>query len=107
MGSSSKTGGVDPRAFIYLAATGQMVDLNSYLPSGSGWVLKTAEDISDNGRYIVGAGVYNGAQHAYILDLAPVPEPAAVWMLAAGLGVVVMRLRHLRRDSRRAVASRD
>jgi len=56
-------------AFLYTPGTG-MVDLNSLLPSGSGWTLITANGINDAGQ-ITGDGLNpNGADHAFLLSPA-------------------------------------
>ena len=60
------------RAFIYRwnnPAAG-MIDLNTLLPPGSGWVLTDAVDINDVGE-IVGTGTLNGAARAFVLRPAP------------------------------------
>jgi probable HAF family extracellular repeat protein len=54
----------EPRAFIWRG--GVMQDLNRFLPSGSGWVLTSAEDINNDGR-IVGQGIFNNVLHAFVL----------------------------------------
>jgi hypothetical protein len=46
-----------------------MTDLNSLLPSGSGWELGSARFINDSGR-IVGLGTNDGAQQWFVLDAA-------------------------------------
>lgn len=56
-------------AFVRLAGgphAGQMRNLNSLIPSNSGWLLNKAYDINDSGQ-IVGEGTYGGATHAYLL----------------------------------------
>lgn len=45
---------------------GALTDLNTLIPAGSGWTLEQANGINDRGQ-IVGAGLYNGALHAYLL----------------------------------------
>jgi probable HAF family extracellular repeat protein len=60
------------RAFLW--ETNKMVDLNSLLPSNSGWQLAFAELISDSGR-IVGTGTSNGIAATFILDLAAANNP--------------------------------
>jgi probable HAF family extracellular repeat protein len=52
---------------------GAMIDLNSLLPPGSGWVLRTANAINESG-WIVGEGTFNGQPRAYVLrPSAPTP----------------------------------
>jgi probable HAF family extracellular repeat protein len=51
-------------AFVY--SGGKMKDLNKLIPAGSGWVLTDADSINDSGQ-IVGGGVHNGQQHAFLL----------------------------------------
>lgn len=48
------------------------IDLNTFLPAGSGWVLLSAEGINENGD-IVGYGTYNGNSRAYLLENAVPP----------------------------------
>lgn len=55
------------------------------------WHLRTVTGISADGRTIVGvAGNSSGQQHAYVAVL-PVPEPAALWLIAIGLFFVWRR----------------
>jgi probable HAF family extracellular repeat protein len=54
-----------PHAF--LIAHGTAVDLNSQIPSGSGWRLGVATAINDAGE-IVGVGRHHGRQHAFLLE---------------------------------------
>ncbi|HLJ93427.1 MAG TPA: carbohydrate binding domain-containing protein [Gemmataceae bacterium] len=55
------------RPFLY--TDGQMIDLNSLLPAGSGWTLFEANGINDQGQ-IAGTGVNpQGQTHAFILQL--------------------------------------
>ncbi len=53
------------RPFIWTLKNG-MQDLNSLIPSGSGWVLGTATGINLWGQ-IVGSGIYNGKMHGFLL----------------------------------------
>ncbi len=68
-------GDSDERAFLF--EDGRLVDLNTLLPAGSGWVLTSATDINDAGT-IVGTGLHFGQERAYKLSLTPlaryVPE---------------------------------
>jgi probable HAF family extracellular repeat protein len=51
-------------AFVY--AGGQLLNLNSLIPAGSGWSLDMATGINNAGQ-IVGSGTINGQTHAYLL----------------------------------------
>jgi probable HAF family extracellular repeat protein len=53
-----------PSAF--LISGGNPYDLNTLIPSGSGWHLGTAFGINDSGE-IAGVGRHNGIQHAFLL----------------------------------------
>jgi probable HAF family extracellular repeat protein len=53
-------------AFLY--SQGKMQDLNSMIPSNSGWVLNVAEAINDR-QEIVGSGTIDGKSHAFLLKL--------------------------------------
>jgi probable HAF family extracellular repeat protein len=55
-----------PRAFLW--ANGSMSDLNTLIPTNSGWELTSARFINDAGR-IVGTGMRNGEQQWFVLDL--------------------------------------
>lgn len=52
------------RAFLYRDST--LYNLNDLIPSGTGWVLEEARDISDTG-FIVGWGTLNGDRRGFIL----------------------------------------
>jgi probable HAF family extracellular repeat protein len=54
-----------PEAWVWQPGTA-MTALNSLIPAGSGWNLQQANGINDRGQ-IVGAGVHNGHQRAYLL----------------------------------------
>lgn len=45
-----------------------MVDLNRLLPAGSGWFLSDAHGLDETG-HIVGDGIDDGRQRAYLLTL--------------------------------------
>lgn len=54
-----------PEAWIRQPA-GALTKLDTLIPAGSGWMLQQANGINDRGQ-IVGAGLHNGHQHAYLL----------------------------------------
>ena len=66
-------------AFIY--SGGKMYNLTSQLVNGSGWQLSFAAGINNAGQ-IVGTGLINGAQHAFLLT--PVPGPSITNVVGAG-----------------------
>jgi hypothetical protein len=60
------------RAWIWVpttanAATGQITDLNTLIPAGSGWVLSRATSINNAGP-IVGTGQLSGRLRAFLLS---------------------------------------
>src|SRR5439155_8191242 len=64
VGTASDSGGVN-RAFLYSA--GVMYDLNSLIPSGSGWTLVRARALNDSDQ-IIGFGTSpSGEGHAFLL----------------------------------------
>jgi len=72
VGSSRVTGDTTEHAFFYSANTG-MVDLNTLLPSDSGWTLTQATAINDSGQ-ITGFGTNpSGLTHAFLLTPATIP----------------------------------
>jgi len=66
VGYSTLPGGTR-RAFRW-SSFGGMKDLNTLLPSGSGWVLTEANDINDRGQ-VVGNGLHNGKSRAFRFTL--------------------------------------
>jgi probable HAF family extracellular repeat protein len=66
------TVGVDNLAFLWSPSLG-IVDLNVYLPTLgidlTGWSLADAGGVSADGLTIVGTGIHNGRQEAWITDL--------------------------------------
>ena len=84
-------------AFLWQSGTG-MQDLNSLIPSNSGWTLVEATGINASGQ-ICGWGVNPSGQSDAFL-LTPTPEPSSLALLAAsGIGLVVYGFR--RRAARR------
>jgi probable HAF family extracellular repeat protein len=65
VGNSTTAGDSAVHAFIY--QNGTMTDLNTLIPSNSGWVLFGATSINDLGQ-IVGTGQFNGVDAAFRLD---------------------------------------
>jgi probable HAF family extracellular repeat protein len=69
VGFSNITGDTDVHAFVWTAAKG-MVDLNSLLPTNSGWDLSAAYGINLEGK-IVGVGTFNGESQAFEFTYRP------------------------------------
>ncbi len=73
-------------AFLY--SDGAMIDLNTFLPADSGWLLARACAINDSGQ-IVGIGMNpEGFTGAYLLT--PAPEPGMLCLLLPG-GLAILR----------------
>jgi probable HAF family extracellular repeat protein len=83
------TGGPN-HGFVY--ANGTMYDLNSLIPANSGWEIAEAQAINSNGE-IVGTGLFDGQQVAYLLT--PTPEPSSLVLL--GIGAVALLARSIRK----------
>ncbi len=80
---TSYTSSGQKHAFIWADANGnnetdpgEMLDLNSFLPPNSGWVLDDAEAINDSG-VVVGSGLHNGQRRAFIMSLINTPSNKA------------------------------
>jgi uncharacterized protein (TIGR03437 family) len=69
-------------AFVYI--NGAMYDLNRQLVNGSGWQLTSAAAINNAGQ-IVGTGIIQEQQHAFLLT--PVTPPTVNSVVGAGLSV--------------------
>ncbi|HKC65447.1 MAG TPA: hypothetical protein VKB86_17530 [Pyrinomonadaceae bacterium] len=54
----------------FLWTDGQIYDLNDLIPANSGWILQDTNAINDDGL-IVGSGIHDGQQHAFLLTSAP------------------------------------
>jgi probable HAF family extracellular repeat protein len=77
VGTAYTVGNQQQHAFVYDSING-MQDLNSMIPAGSGWTtLYEATGINDSGQ-IVGYGVHNGNNHAFLLTPANNSAPTAV-----------------------------
>lgn len=76
---------------------GVFTDLQSVIPTDSGWDLGSAWRVNDLG-YIVGTGRYHGEYRSFMLNPTnPIPEPPT-WMLVASAGLALA----IRRANRRA-----
>jgi probable HAF family extracellular repeat protein len=52
----------------------------------TGWSLRAAQGISDDGLIIVGAGLNpDGQFEGWVVNLAPIPLPPAIWLFGSGL----------------------
>jgi len=79
-------GYTDTYAFVWDKDQG-MRDLNDLLPENSGWDLLEAYAINEN-RFVVGTGMYEGAQQAFMMDSTP--EPISLCLLGLG-GLALIR----------------
>lgn len=59
------------RQHAFLINGGMMQDLNDLIDPEWGWELSIAAGISPGGRKIVGRGIINGEDHAFLLTLSP------------------------------------
>lgn len=75
VGWAEQTNGGGPRAFVHNGT--QMVDLNTVVWNGNGWLLREAMAINDAGQ-IAGEGLFNGQPRAFLLQpmaQSPVTSP--------------------------------
>ncbi len=95
-------GSSDDKAVMWQKVGGvwTVIDLNTFLPTGSLWTLVAASAINDNGS-IVGWGTIDGESgyHAFLLkadmDFVVVPEPASILLLlGAVIGFMVKKARN-------------
>lgn len=69
--NSEQVVGTNGHAMLW--QNGALTDLNSLLPTGSGWVLESASAINEKGQ-IAGWGKHNGFTHAFLLNpVSPAP----------------------------------
>ena len=84
-------------AFIWDPNTSDLYDLNDLVTANSGWELRIASAINDDG-YIIGDGYFNGVAHGFLLKPTLVPEPVSTVLFLAGGSVmgmgVIFRRRH-------------
>lgn len=87
VGAGSSAGGVNPRAMLF--TDGTMYDLNTLVPTNSGFVLNWAYGINDVGQ-IVGCGTTStGQTHGFLLT--PIPEPTTAGLMGLGLACLALR----------------
>ena len=82
VGNSQRIAGSGAVATLW--ENGAPIDLNTFLPAGSGWVLTSAEGINDQGD-IVGFGTFGGNTRAFLLQSVPEPGSAALLVFGAAL----------------------
>jgi uncharacterized membrane protein len=80
----------DGRACLFdYTGQGNNIDLNTLIDHSSGWTLKIAYSINNNG-WIVGVGINpDGDSHAFLLT----PEPASALIMTVGVVIAVFRRR--------------
>ena len=86
VGYASDSSGQRRACLFDSTGQGNNINLNTLIDPSSGWILKEASCINNNG-WIVGYGTYNGIDQAFLLT----PEPAT--LLLFGLGGFVLRKR--------------
>lgn len=85
VGRADRFGGAYQTAVLWEASTGQLTDLQTLLPSGSGWALHQANAINNAGQ-ITGYGVRDGVLRAFLMTPAtgPAPTDTAIDVVPAG-----------------------
>jgi probable HAF family extracellular repeat protein len=84
VGSATPQGG---GALLY--SGGVAIDLNTLIPSDSGWHLLEAHAINDSGQ-IVGYGTINGTIHGFELNPTSTPEPSGLVLSLIGAGFLLV-----------------
>jgi len=77
-------------AFIY--QSGLLTDLNSLIDPNNGWQLASATGINSAGQ-IVGFGIIDGAQHAFLLNPTAIPEPGTLGLITLAATPLLLRRR--------------
>lgn len=75
------TGSIKSAGYGFYFDGEQMFDIQDLIENHTGWRFDYIYDINNLGQ-IIGSGTYNGQQHAFLMT--PVPEPAALTILAIG-----------------------
>ena len=89
-------------AFLY--SNGVMTDLNSLVPSGSGWTLTAATGINDSGEIVANGVNSQGVTNAFLLT-PNVPEPRCIAIFTLA-GAALLQRRMIRSRRRRPVMIR-
>ena len=84
VGYASDSSGQRKACLFDSTGHGSNINLNDLIDPSSGWILKEATCINNNG-WIVGYGTYNDIDRAFLLT----PEPATV--LLFGIGISFLR----------------
>jgi probable HAF family extracellular repeat protein len=89
VGRTDQYGGAYQTAFLWEAGAGELVDLQTRLPSGSGWALHEAWAINNVGQ-ITGYGVKDNCLRAFLMTpaAAPAPDDTEVQSVPEGGGPV-------------------
>jgi probable HAF family extracellular repeat protein len=82
-------------AFFY---DGVMHDLNEMIPADTGWTLVEATAINDSNQ-IIGYGMLNGQDRAFLLTQTSVPEPSSLAL--CGAVAIVAAFKSVRRRGRK------
>jgi len=87
VGYSQNSGGNVSACLFDSTGSGNNINLNTFINPALGWNLQYAYDINDDG-WIVGVGLLNGVETAYLLKV--IPEPATIAILSLG-GILFVR----------------
>jgi probable HAF family extracellular repeat protein len=74
----------------FLFSNGQITSLQSLLPSTSHWSNLDATGINDAGQ-IVGQGLIDGQEHAFLMSPQAVPEPSSLVLFGFGFAAIAIR----------------